>query len=207
MLTDYIATRWYRPPEILMGSKKYSEGVDLWAVGCILGEMFRCRPLLPGASSMAQIEKIFEVTGNPSATDVMSWQSPFANAMLENVKARRVRLDELCPNLPKDAKHLIKSVLKLDPCKRCSAESALEHDYVADFHDSAKEITYPHGPIKIGISDNTKLTAADYRHKLYQSVDEKRGESRQDDTNKADQDNAATGAVPSVVSYDSMDRG
>ena len=94
VLTDYIATRWYRCPEILMGSRKYSEGIDLWSVGCIIGEMFRSRPLLPGASTMGQVERIFELTGNPKATDVKSWQSEFANAMLENVQAKcRVRLD------------------------------------------------------------------------------------------------------------------
>ena len=86
-LTDYVATRWYRSPEILMGSRKYNEGIDLWSVGCIIGEMFRCRPLIPGASTMAQVEMIFELTGNPTAGDVNSWQSPFAPAILQNVQA------------------------------------------------------------------------------------------------------------------------
>ena len=180
VLTDYIATRWYRSPEILMGSRKYTEGIDLWSVGCILGEMFRSRPLLPGASSMAQVEKIFELTGNPTAKDVKSWQSPFATAMLENVQAKsRVRLYDLCEFLPRDAKHLMKSLFKLDPNKRSTAEIALGHDYLADFHDPAKEIVYPHGPIKIGINDSTKLTADQYREKLYLNIDEKREESRQ----------------------------
>ena len=44
-LTDYVATRWYRGPEILVGSRRYTEGIDLWSVGCILGEMFRGRPV------------------------------------------------------------------------------------------------------------------------------------------------------------------
>ena len=57
VLTDYIATRWYRSPEILMGSKKYTEGVDLWSAGCILGEMFRTRPLLPGASMRVFVKR------------------------------------------------------------------------------------------------------------------------------------------------------
>ena len=50
----------------------HTEGIDLWSVGCILGEMFRSRPLLPGASLMAQFEKIFGLTGNPTAKDVKS---------------------------------------------------------------------------------------------------------------------------------------
>lgn len=121
-------------------------------MGCILGEMFRTRPLLPGASTMNQLEKIFEVTGNPSAKDIQSWQSPFAVQMIDNVKARQhVKLDEICHKIPKSAKHFIKSVFKLDPAKRGTAESALKHEYVEDFHDEETETTYPHGPIKVGI--------------------------------------------------------
>ena len=179
-LTDYVATRWYRSPEILMGSKKYTVGLDLWSVGCILGEMFRTRPLLPGASTMNQLEKIFEVTGNPTAKDIQSWQSPFAVSMVENVKARcRVRLDELCHELPKAAKHFIKHVFKLDPAKRGSAETLLSHEYVTDFHDAEAEITYPHGPIKIGIDDNTQLTADQYRTALYNNIEDMKEESCQ----------------------------
>lgn len=160
-MTDYVATRWYRSPEILMGSKKYTVGLDLWSVGCIAGEMFRTRPLLSGASTMNQLEKIFEVTGNPTAKDIQSLQSPFATQMVDNVKARqRVKLDELCHQLPKSAKHFIKSVFKLDPAKRGTAETALKHEYVADFHDEEAEIIYSRGPIKVRFNQCMQLKNA-----------------------------------------------
>ena len=54
-LTDYVATRWYRAPEILLGCKKYTTGVDLWSLGCILGEMLLERPLYPGNSTLDQV--------------------------------------------------------------------------------------------------------------------------------------------------------
>lgn len=54
-LTDYVATRWYRAPEILLGSPRYTKGVDIWAVGCILGEMLSGRPTFPGTSTMNQV--------------------------------------------------------------------------------------------------------------------------------------------------------
>jgi len=50
-MTDYIATRWYRPPELLLGKKGYTKAIDVWAVGCILGELLRRRPLFPGKST------------------------------------------------------------------------------------------------------------------------------------------------------------
>ena len=54
-LTDYVATRWYRAPEILLGCKRYTTGVDLWSLGCILGEMLSRRPLFPGNSTLEQV--------------------------------------------------------------------------------------------------------------------------------------------------------
>ncbi|KAL7546592.1 hypothetical protein ACHAWF_009923 [Thalassiosira exigua] len=212
-LTDYVATRWYRSPEILMGSRRYTEGIDLWSVGCVLGEMFRGRPLLPGASTMGQAERIFELTGNPTASEIRSWGAPLAGEVSENVRARsRVRLDELCPNLPKDAKRLMKRLLKLGLDERGTAESALGHAYVADFHDPAKEPSYPHGPIDIGVDDGTRLSADEYRRKLYQNVKENRRDSGgrlEREVERADSGgdaNGADAAVPAAVSYDSLDR-
>ena len=63
VLTDYIATRWYRAPEILLGSTKYTKGVDMWSVGCILGELMLEKPIFPGTSTMNQLERIVAVVG------------------------------------------------------------------------------------------------------------------------------------------------
>lgn len=57
VLTDYVATRWYRAPEILLGSTKYTKGVDLWSVGCILGELLGGKPMFPGTSTMNQLQR------------------------------------------------------------------------------------------------------------------------------------------------------
>ena len=65
VLTDYVATRWYRAPEILLGSTRYTKAVDIWAVGCILGEQISGRPIFPGTSTMNQLEKIVELVGYP----------------------------------------------------------------------------------------------------------------------------------------------
>ena len=83
VLTDYVATRWYRAPEILLGSPRYTKGVDMWAVGCILGEMLNGRPIFPGTSTMNQLEKILELTGAPSAEDVAIIGSPYARTTLD----------------------------------------------------------------------------------------------------------------------------
>merc|ERR1712100_873787 len=84
VLTDYVATRWYRAPEILLGSTCYTKAVDIWSVGCILGEMLCGKPIFPGSSTMNQLDKILEVTGKPTKEDVDSIQSPFATTMLDS---------------------------------------------------------------------------------------------------------------------------
>jgi serine/threonine protein kinase len=65
-MTDYIATRWYRAPEVILSWKKYSSAIDVWSVGCILAELITRRPLLPGTSEEEQIQLITELIGNPS---------------------------------------------------------------------------------------------------------------------------------------------
>merc|ERR1712176_196629 len=77
VLTDYVATRWYRAPEIILGSRKYSKSVDMWSCGCILGELLKGKPLFPGSSM---------ITGKISAKDLESIESPFAKHVYFNIR-------------------------------------------------------------------------------------------------------------------------
>lgn len=65
-LTHEIETLWYRAPEVLLGQKQYSLGVDIWAVGCIFAEMIEKKPLFSGDSEIDQIFKIFQFHGTPT---------------------------------------------------------------------------------------------------------------------------------------------
>jgi mitogen-activated protein kinase 15 len=69
-MTDYSSTRWYRAPEILLNAYEYDKSVDMWSIGCILGEMLNGRTLFPGNSTINQIGLILEVTGKPDDTDI-----------------------------------------------------------------------------------------------------------------------------------------
>ena len=70
ILTEYVATRWYRAPEILLGSQTYTKGVDMWSLGCILGEILLGKPIFPGKSTLNQLEIILDFTGKPSQEDI-----------------------------------------------------------------------------------------------------------------------------------------
>ena len=65
-MTDYIATRWYRAPEVILSWKRYSTSIDVWSVGCILAELITRKPLLPAISEEEQIQIITDLIGSPS---------------------------------------------------------------------------------------------------------------------------------------------
>ena len=64
--THEVVTLWYRPPDVLLGSQKYSSAIDIWSVGCILAEMVNMRPLFPGQKEGDELKRIFKVVGTPS---------------------------------------------------------------------------------------------------------------------------------------------
>jgi len=170
VLTDYVATRWYRAPEILLGSTNYTKGVDMWSVGCILGELLGGKPMFPGTSTMNQLDRVIEVTGRPSPADIEAIQSEFAATMLESLPDSEPRsLQSMYSNASEDAIDLLQKLLMFNPDKRITAEGALEHPYLAQFHNPDDEICCEK-EIKIPIDDNKKLTVAAYREELYTSI-------------------------------------
>ena len=170
VLTDYIATRWYRAPEILLGSTKYTKGVDMWSVGCILGELMLEKPIFPGSSTMNQLERIVAVVGKPTPTDIAATNSQFAETMLENLgRVVPKSFAELCPKASPEAIDLMVSLMRFNPNERISADDALKHPYVAAFHNARDEPCAPH-PITISLPDDTRYTVGEYREKLYQEI-------------------------------------
>ena len=64
--TEYVSTRWYRAPEVILSWRKYTAAIDVWSVGCILAELIIRKPLLPAASEEEQLNMITKLLGNPS---------------------------------------------------------------------------------------------------------------------------------------------
>jgi mitogen-activated protein kinase 15 len=167
-LTDYIATRWYRSPEILFGSSSYGFGVDMWAAGCILAELVSGRPLFPGQSTMDQLERIIAFTGPPTQTDVESMKSSFTQTMLSNLSFSKPRftLEKKLNGTGPEAIDLIKRLVCFNPEDRLTAAQCLEHPYVAQFHSPEKEIEAP-GKVTLTLPDRDKHSIREYRSQVY----------------------------------------
>jgi len=84
-MTDYIATRWYRAPEVLLGSAYYSSPIDIWSFGCTLAEMHLGYPIFPGSSTLDQLSKILHLTGLPTEETLEAIGSPLTYKMFKNL--------------------------------------------------------------------------------------------------------------------------
>lgn len=180
-LTEYVATRWYRAPEILLASHRYTKGVDMWSLGCILGEMLLGKPLFPGSSTLNQIERIMGSIPTPSRADVDSLKSSYGASVLEKAASAAGRhkksFDEILPDAPADGVDLMKKLLHFNPDKRITADEALRHPFVHRFHNPAGEISLNFDVVP-PLSDDVQLTVDEYRSKLYEMIIQKKAERR-----------------------------
>jgi cyclin-dependent kinase 2 len=130
-LTHEIETLWYRAPEVLLGQKEYSLGVDTWAIGCIFAELFERRPIFAGDSEIDQIFKIFQYHGTPTDTE---WTGISSIPHFKNTfpKFRKKSPQEKFKKLNGNALDLVLRLIELDPARRISAVEALSHPYFND---------------------------------------------------------------------------
>lgn len=127
--TDYVSTRWYRAPEVLLRSTSYSSPIDVWAVGCIMAEVYTCRPLFPGSSEIDEIFKICSVLGTPDKRD---WPEGYQLAAAMNFNFPQfspTSLETLLPTASPEAITLIMDMLRWNPSKRPTAQQALRYPY------------------------------------------------------------------------------
>ncbi|XP_028160555.1 serine/threonine-protein kinase MAK isoform X2 [Ostrinia furnacalis] len=125
--TDYVSTRWYRAPEVLLHDTRYGAPIDLWALGCIAAELYTCRPLFPGNSEIDQLHKICAVLGTPERDD---WPEGFALADALRFRfppAAGVPLARVVPAASPPALALLAALLRYPPRDRPTAPQALRY--------------------------------------------------------------------------------
>lgn len=129
-LTAMVVTRWYRPPELILGDRKYTTAIDMWGIGCVFGEFFTRKPIFPGASDIDQGAKIFQAVGVPTEETMPGW-SVLPGAQNSNIWGTDStnKLDKLFGRMSKDGLDFLKGLLCLDPTKRLTAIGGKHHAY------------------------------------------------------------------------------
>ncbi|XP_009794518.1 cyclin-dependent kinase F-4-like [Nicotiana sylvestris] len=127
--TEYVSTRWYRAPEVLLQSPIYGPAVDMWAMGAIMAELLTLRPLFPGSSEADEIYKICSVIGSPSKSEWAHGHELASSINYQFPQIAGVNLSLLLPSASEDAVNLITSLCSWDPCKRPTAVEVLQHRF------------------------------------------------------------------------------
>jgi c-Jun N-terminal kinase len=181
MMTPYVVTRYYRAPEVILGMG-YKENVDIWSVGCIMGEMIRGGVLFPGTDHIDQWNKIIEQLGTPSA-DFMRRLQPTVRNYVENrpryagYSFERLFPDVLFPAESTDsnrlrasqARDLLSKMLVIDQEKRISVDEALMHPYINVWYDEAEVNAPPPGAWDHTVDDR-EHTVEQWKDLIYQEV-------------------------------------
>ena len=133
-LTDYVATRWYRSPELLLTGGYYGPEVDYWAVGCIMGELADGNPLFPGENETDQLHCIIKVLGNlPEDQINMFYNNPiYAGKKLIDVQKPETLERRYMGKLNKTAIDFMKGLLELNPKNRLNGDTVFKHPYFKD---------------------------------------------------------------------------
>jgi len=124
-----VATRWYRAPELLYGARKYDEGVDLWATGCIFGDLLNSSPLFPGENDIEQLCCVLRVLGTPNEQKWPGMSSLPDYNKITFPENPPIPLEEVVPDASEDAIDLLKQFLIYTSSKRLAAQKALLHPY------------------------------------------------------------------------------
>ncbi|CAJ1386497.1 unnamed protein product [Effrenium voratum] len=167
-LTEYVVTRWYRAPEVMLLPKQYSTAVDIWSVGCILGEILGRKAMFPGKNHIDMVTMVAKFVGNPS-DEQLGWLPKETDAyrFLRKVcpQGSGVNLASTYPNASPACLSLLKALLCWDPRERLTAAQAQKHEYVKHYYP--REPPTPPEPFDWTF-DGFKATAKNVQVKLYE---------------------------------------
>ncbi|XP_059286265.1 mitogen-activated protein kinase 9-like [Lycium ferocissimum] len=170
--TDYVATRWYRAPE-LCGSffSKYTPAIDIWSIGCIFAELLSGKPLFPGKNVVHQLDLITDLLGTPPPETVAKIRNEKARRYLSSMRKKQpVPFTKKFPNADPLALRLLERLLAFDPKDRPSAEEGLADPYFRGLSNADREPSRP--PIsKLEFEfEKRKLAKDDVRELIYREI-------------------------------------
>ncbi len=140
-LTHFAVTRGYRAPEVMLHCKSFvSKAIDMWSVGCILGEMISNRPLFAGRHYLDELNNIINVTGSPSSEDLLTVTREDSKRHIQSIARKPKKpLIQLFPHAEPVALDLLDRMITFSSSKRITVQNALEHRFLQRYHDEANE--------------------------------------------------------------------
>jgi len=132
----YICSRFFRPPELVLGCTSYSTQVDVWSVGCVIAELCLNRPIFPGKSAKEQIHEIMKILGTPTKEQLINMNGKYKEINAPKIEARQ--WSSVFKNKNNDPLYidLVSKLLVYEPERRLTPYKALCHPYFDDLRDS-----------------------------------------------------------------------
>lgn len=163
-MTDYVTMRWYRAPELVMEHKNYTCQIDVWGIGCIMGELLGSKPMCTGKDRVNQLDKIIELIGTPSEQDLNIGSSAAQKYLRKKTPRPPVDLAVKFPGANPEAISLMRDMLQFHPDKRITVSAAMRHPYLSQLYDELDE------KVDVGVfnyDDNSLTTIAQVKKAIY----------------------------------------
>ena len=171
-LTEYVVTRYYRAPEIMLSSHHYSKKIDVWSVGCSFAELLTKKFLFPGENYIAQIKLIIEALGSPSEEDLNFISNESAKKYVRDLGKIKKKPIEKIVNYPYPlALDLLDKMLVFNPEKRISIEDALNHPYLKNIREGIEDPVYK-GTLNLDFDYDNNITVESLVNLLIKEVND-----------------------------------
>ncbi|KAJ2491262.1 mitogen activated protein kinase [Coemansia sp. RSA 2050] len=143
-MTEYVATRWYRAPEIMLSFLSYTKAIDIWSVGCIFAELLGGKPLFKGRDYVDQLNQILQILGTPDDATLSRIGSERAQMYIRSLPYMpKVPWERIFPNATPLALDLLEKLLDFDPSTRITVDEVLAHPYLQAYHNPGDEVPCP----------------------------------------------------------------
>ena len=169
-MTEYVVTRWYRAPELLLSCSEYTSSIDVWSSGCIFAELLGRKPLFPGRDYVHQLNLVTTVIGSPTEEQMAFITSDKARRYISSLPATpRSDMATYYPQASPDAIALLSSMLLFDPSERVTVDDALRSPYLASLHDEVDEPTCP-VPFSFDFEDSALASEENIRAQVFEEI-------------------------------------
>lgn len=167
-MTEYVVTRWYRAPELLLCCDNYGTSIDVWSVGCIFAELLGRKPIFPGSECLNQLKLIINILGSQREDDLKFIDNPKASKYIQSLPYTcGTPFSRLYPGAPPLAIDLLQKMLVFDPSKRITVTQALEHPYISSLYDPSCD---PPAQVPINIDIDEDIGEGVIRELMWEEI-------------------------------------